>query len=103
LAELARQRLDKWLWCARLVRQRETAAELVVSGHVRLNRQKVVKPGHAVGPGDVLTIAVHGGIRVLEVVAVAERRGKAAGARSLYRDLTMPDSGDGAAQKEDAS
>lgn len=103
MAETPRQRIDKWLWCARLVRQREVAADLVAAGHVRLNRQKVLKPGHAVSPGDVLTVAAHGRIRVLEVRALAERRGQATDALALYRDLTMPDSEPCAAQKEDAS
>lgn len=102
MAEIARQRIDKWLWCARVVRQREQAAELVEQGHVRLNRQKVLKPGHAVGSGDVLTVAVHGRVRVIEILTVAERRGQAVEARSLYRDL-MTDSEPCAAQKEDAS
>ena len=57
----ARQRLDKWLWFARVVKTREAAAALVGSGKVRINGQKTVKPGHAVKPGDTLNIGVCGG------------------------------------------
>ncbi|NJM29053.1 MAG: RNA-binding S4 domain-containing protein [Rhizobiales bacterium] len=87
-------RLDKWLWCAHVVRARERAAALIESGAVRLNKQKVVKPGHAVKPGDVVTIALHARVLVYEVIDVADRRGPAKDATRLYRDL---------AQKTDAS
>ena len=53
-----RQRLDKWLWFARVVKTREAAAALVESGKVRLNGQKTLKPGHGVRAGDILTIVV---------------------------------------------
>ena len=78
----ARQRLDKWLWFARVVKTREAAASLVESGHVRLNGQKTLKPGHDVKPGDVLTIVLNARVRVLHVEALAERRGPAEAARA---------------------
>lgn len=73
-----RQRLDKWLWCARVVRTRGAAAALVESGHLRINGQKTQKPGHGVKPGDVLTIVLDRRVRVLRVTGLAERRGPAA-------------------------
>jgi len=53
-------------------------------GKVRLNGARVVKPGHAVRPGDVLTLALGGRVTVVKVLALAERRGGAEKARSLY-------------------
>ena len=85
-----RQRLDKWLWHARVVKTRSLAQGLVEAGHVRLNRVKVTKPGHDVSVGDVLTIAVGQRLLVLKVVAFAERRGAYPDARQLYQDLTQP-------------
>ncbi|MGJ4941378.1 RNA-binding S4 domain-containing protein [Bradyrhizobium sp. HKCCYLS1011] len=82
-----RQRLDKWLWHARVVKARSSAAALVISGHVRVNGVRETSPGHGVKPGDVLTIALDRSVRVLKVVAFAERRGDAASARVLYVDL----------------
>jgi ribosome-associated heat shock protein Hsp15 len=82
----ARQRLDKWLWIARIVRTRGSAAALVETGHVRINGQKTLKPGHAVRPGDVLTIVLDSRVRVLRVEGLAERRGPAASAVGLYRE-----------------
>ena len=76
-----RQRLDKWLWHARVVKARTSAAELVASGHVRLNGTREKSPGHAVKPGDVITVALDNSVRVLKVIGFAERRGDASSAR----------------------
>lgn len=84
-----RQRLDKWLWIARVVRTREAAAGLVESGHVRLNGQKTLKSGHAVKPGDVLTLVLHARVRVLRILELGERRGPAEEARRLYSEDGM--------------
>jgi ribosome-associated heat shock protein Hsp15 len=82
-----RQRLDRWLWHARVVKTRASAAALAASGHVRLNGKRIAAPGRAVSPGDVLTIALSRSIKVLRIVDVAARRGGAGEARSLYEDL----------------
>ena len=82
-----RQRIDKWLWHARVVRTRADAAALVAAGYVRVNGRRVDGPGRAVRPGDVLTVALDRTVRVLKVVAFAERRGSAADARVLSETL----------------
>jgi ribosome-associated heat shock protein Hsp15 len=84
-----RQRLDKWLWIARVVKTREDAAELVESGHVRINGRKTLKPGHSVKSGDVLTIVLNARVRVLHIEGLGERRGPAETARGLYREAGM--------------
>ena len=84
------QRLDKWLWFARMVKTRTLAAAIVSQGQVRLNKVKVVKPAHEVGPGDVITLAIHGRVRVLKVLAIAARRGPASEAQTLYEDMADP-------------
>ena len=83
-----RERIDKWLWHARVVRTRAAAATLVESGHVRVNGSRVKQASHAVKLGDVLTIALDARVRVLEVEAFAERRGDAPSARGLYIELS---------------
>ncbi len=85
----ARLRLDKWLWFARVVKSREDAATLVEAGHVRVNGQKSLKPGHGVKQGDVLTIVLHSRVRVLRIRGLAERRGPAEAARLLYDEAGM--------------
>jgi ribosome-associated heat shock protein Hsp15 len=81
------QRLDKWLWYARVVKSRTLAAQLVGSGKVRVNRVRVVKPSHALREGDILTIALRGKVRVLQVLAPGVRRGPPQEARLLYRPI----------------
>jgi ribosome-associated heat shock protein Hsp15 len=82
------QRLDKWLWCARLVRTRTGAARLVEAGKVRINGARALKPSRLVRSGDVVTAAALGRLFVVRVLAAAERRGAASLVRALYEDLT---------------
>jgi ribosome-associated heat shock protein Hsp15 len=84
----AEQRIDKWLWFARIVKSRTLAASLVEDGNVRVNRQKIAKASYAVAPGDIITIAIRGSVRVLRVDAIGARRGPAVEARLLYADLS---------------
>ena len=84
---MERQRLDKWLWHARVVKARTSAAALIEAGHVRINGLREKAPGHSVKAGDVVTIGLDRSVRVLKVVGFAERRGDAAAARVLYDDL----------------
>ena len=83
-----RQRLDKFLWHARVVKARTSAAQLVEKGYVRINGVRETAPGHAVKIGDVLTIALDRTVRVLKVVGFNERRGDAASARVLYEEVS---------------
>jgi len=85
---LDRQRIDKWLWHARVVRTRSAAAELVTSGLVRLNRERITASSRLVRIDDVVTIALDRQVRILKVAGFAERRGDAEAGRALYADLT---------------
>jgi ribosome-associated heat shock protein Hsp15 len=84
---LDRQRIDKWLWHARVVRTRQAAAELAASGHVRINAQRIDAASRPVRPGDVVTVALDRAVRILKVVGFAERRGSADDARALCEDI----------------
>jgi ribosome-associated heat shock protein Hsp15 len=85
-----RQRIDKWLWHARVVRTRSAAAALANDGQVRVNGQRIDAASRAVRAGDVVTIALDRSVRVMKVTAFAERRGDAEAAQVLYEDLTPP-------------
>lgn len=85
------QRLDKWLWFARVMKSRTSAAQLIEDGKVRVNRTRATKPSQTVRAGDVLTIALRGGVRILKVLAPGERRGPPAEARLLYEVVGTPD------------
>jgi ribosome-associated heat shock protein Hsp15 len=84
------QRLDKWLWCARFMKVRAACSRWVADGSVRINRQPTDKPHARLRPGDVLTLPVPNGVRVVRVLALAARRGPAPEARLLYEELTDP-------------
>jgi ribosome-associated heat shock protein Hsp15 len=81
------QRLDKWLWCARFMKVRAACTRWVAEGSVRINRQPTDKPHAKLRPGDVLTLPVAGGVRVIRVLALAARRGPAPEARQLYDEI----------------
>jgi ribosome-associated heat shock protein Hsp15 len=86
--ELERQRIDKWLWHARMVRTRAAAAALTAAGFVRLNGKRMTAAGHPVRVGDVVTLALDRTVRVVRVEGFCERRGGPPVARALYRDMT---------------
>jgi len=85
-----RQRVDKWLWFARVVKTRTLAQKLAVSGRVRKNREKIASASEQVRGGDVLTITLDHRVLVLRVVGLGERRGPASEAQALYEDLSPP-------------
>jgi ribosome-associated heat shock protein Hsp15 len=84
---LESQRVDKWLWFARVVKTRSLAARLVAEGHVRLNGKRIEAPARLIGAGDVLTIALERQVRVLKVLGLSERRGPFVQMKRLYEDL----------------
>ncbi|HEY6381884.1 MAG TPA: S4 domain-containing protein [Pseudolabrys sp.] len=86
--EQERQRIDKWLWHARMVRTRTAAAALTAAGFVRLNGKRTTAASHPVRIGDVVTLALDRTVRVVRVEGFCERRGGPPAARALYRDLT---------------
>jgi ribosome-associated heat shock protein Hsp15 len=87
LTGLEGQRLDKWLWCARLAKSRSFAAKLIEEGCIRVNRRRIVKPSALIKCGDVLTLTLHERVRVIKVCASAGRRGPASEARTLYAEV----------------
>jgi ribosome-associated heat shock protein Hsp15 len=86
----ASQRIDQWLWFARITKSRTLAQDLIARGKVRVNRIKIDRPSVLVKPGDELTLVVGPAVRSLEVVAIGQRRGPAAEARLLFLDHTPP-------------
>ena len=78
-------RIDKWLWAARLAKTRPLAAEAVKGGHVELNGRRV-PPAKGVRVGDRLELTIGGVPRVVVVRGLAERRGPASVAATLYEE-----------------
>lgn len=88
-APAERQRLDKWLWHARFGRTRAKSADLVRSGHVRVNTVRVLDPAKGIKRGDVLTLALAGRTLVVRVLDFAPKRGDAAAAQALYENAVL--------------
>lgn len=85
---IPQQRLDRWLWFARIVKSRTLAQKLILSGAVRVDSSRVTGKDHRVGPGSVLTLNVHDRLRILKVCEAGTRRGPAPEAALLYEDLS---------------
>ena len=83
-------RLDKFLWHARFAKTRSLATQLCAEGRVRIDGTVADKPAATVRPGQVLTFALGRHIRVIEILALGERRGPPSEAQKLYRDLAPP-------------
>ncbi|TWG92583.1 ribosome-associated heat shock protein Hsp15 [Mesorhizobium sp. J18] len=83
-----RQRIDKWLFYARVVKSRSLAAKLVQAGRLRVNREKIQQPSYHVKAGDTLTITLDRRVLVYRILNPGTRRGPAEEARQLYEDFT---------------
>jgi ribosome-associated heat shock protein Hsp15 len=84
------RRLDQWLWFARLTRSRSLAARLCAEGTVVVNGVAAHKPSQAVRVGDAVTVPQGLRRRTLRVLALGQRRGPPAEARSLYEETARP-------------
>jgi ribosome-associated heat shock protein Hsp15 len=81
------QRLDKFLFFARLCKTRAVAGTLIEAGAVRINRLPTVKPHARLRPADIVTMALPRGVLVLRVLSLAQRRGPATEAKTLYEEI----------------
>lgn len=82
---MERVRIDKWLWAARFAKTRSLATELVLAGHVKVGGERV-KPAREVVPGDTVEIRTGPVRRVVVVTGLADRRGPAKVAATLYAE-----------------
>jgi ribosome-associated heat shock protein Hsp15 len=80
-----RVRVDKWLWAARFAKTRSAATDLVLAGHVKVGGERV-KPAREVTPGDTLEIRAGTTRRTVVVTGIADRRGPAKVAATLYEE-----------------
>jgi ribosome-associated heat shock protein Hsp15 len=78
-------RIDRWLWAARLFKTRSLAAEAVAGGRVHVNGARV-KAAREVRVGDVVEVTTGTVRRTVHVTGLAERRGPAAVAATLYAE-----------------
>jgi ribosome-associated heat shock protein Hsp15 len=82
------QRLDRFLWYARLTKTRSAAQAIARDGHVRIDGRPVERAHAPIRAGQVLSFPLHGRVRVLRILTLPKRRGPPAEARALYEDLS---------------
>jgi ribosome-associated heat shock protein Hsp15 len=88
-ADAVALRIDRWLCAARAFRTRTLAAEACGGGEITINGT-LAKPHKLVRVGDTIAIGGRADRRIWRVLEIAERRGPASVARTLYDDLTPP-------------
>lgn len=76
-------RIDKWLWAARFFKTRTAATDAVSAGQVRVNGVRA-KPAKEVRVSDTVVVRAGEVERTVAVTGLAERRGSAKVAASLY-------------------
>jgi len=86
----SRQRIDKWLFFARMIKSRSLAQAHIQDGHVRVNGEKVLQPSHNVKIGDRVELSLQRRDVVLIVKQPGTRRGPFEEARLLYEDVSPP-------------
>lgn len=80
-------RIDRLLCTLRFVRTRSLGAKLATGGHLRRNGVRVTKASQEVLVGDILTIPLGSHVRLVEILALPEKRGPAREASACYRAL----------------
>jgi len=78
-------RIDKWLWAARFFKTRGAATEAVLGGRVQVNGQSV-KPAKDVHVDDIVVVRIGPQQWTVVVTALADKRGSATVAATLYRE-----------------
>lgn len=82
---LSAVRIDKWLWAARFFKTRTLASDAVDGGKVQVNGARA-KPAKEVRIGDKVELSHHDADWVLVVTGLADKRGPASVARTLYKE-----------------
>ena len=81
-------RLDTWLWYARFYKSRSLSSKAILSGKLRVNSNKIIKPASKVKINDVLTINHINMVRIIQIQSLGSRRGPTSEAQMLYYDLS---------------
>lgn len=92
-------RIDRWLWAARFFKTRSLATKAVGGGKVQVNGQRV-KPARQVVQGDILRINRFEVEFVVTVLALADKRGPAKVAQTLYEESPESESSRAAQRDE---
>ena len=77
--------MDKWLWTARFYKTRRLAVEAIKNGNIYVNDERS-KPARMVKQEDLISISRTPHKVDVQVTALAEKRGPASFAQTLYQE-----------------
>lgn len=80
-------RIDRYLHCIRLVKSRGLGQDLIDTGHVRIDGKRITKSSEPVRIGSIVALPLRNSVRIVRVLALPQRRGPAAEARTCYEVL----------------
>ncbi|HKX21965.1 MAG TPA: RNA-binding S4 domain-containing protein [Rhizorhapis sp.] len=84
-------RIDKYLWFARLAKDRSIAQKMAEAGYIRVNGRRIDRSHAAIRPGDLITFPFGQRVRIVRVLSLPHRRGPAAEAALLYEEIVAGD------------
>jgi len=82
------QRIDRFLWFARLTKTRSLAQALCERGHLRIDGRRIDRAHAPVRIGNVLSLPLPSGVRVIRIEKLPARRGPAPEAALLYAEIS---------------
>ncbi|WP_233998634.1 S4 domain-containing protein [Erythrobacter sp. YT30] len=85
-------RIDRALVYLRFARTRSIAQAMITRRTLRRNRKHVQRPSEMIAIGDVLTLMIGGEVRIIEILALPQRRTSATLAKCHYRELDRGES-----------
>ena len=80
-------RIDKYLWFARLAKDRSVAQKMAEAGYIRVNGRRIDRSHAAIRSGDLITFPYGKQVRIVRVLSLPIRRGPAAEAASHYEEI----------------
>ncbi|MGJ8536156.1 MAG: S4 domain-containing protein [Parasphingopyxis sp.] len=84
-------RIDKFLWFSRLARTRALARKIAEKGHIRCAGRRIDRAHAMVRTGDVLSVPMPGGVRVIQIDTLPERRVSPKLVAEVYRTVESLD------------
>lgn len=80
-------RIDRYLYCIRLVKSRTLAQAIIDEGRTRIDGKRVLKPSESVRVGSVIALPLHDRVRVIRVLGLPARRGPPAEAYRAFEEI----------------
>lgn len=80
-------RIDKYLWFARLAKDRSVAQKMAEAGFIRVNGRRIDRSHASIRAGDLITFPYGARVRIVRVLSLPIRRGPAAEAVLHYEEI----------------